>query len=161
LKADVVSASWAEWFNTNQKLLAAMRNAVDHGVVVSWFHYPHAYPGLLRPTFTYATGGEAGRQLGFADRFLTDPPGFHPVEIEAGLSGTAPQAAGIAALVKSVNPKLTPEQIETLIVQNATPIGGGILIPDVYKTLVAAVPAVAFSTPAVGHTDNIDLPFAK
>jgi subtilisin family serine protease len=46
------------------------------------------------------------------------------VEIEAGLSGTAPQAAGITALVKSINPKLAPRQIEELIAQNATPIGG-------------------------------------
>jgi serine/threonine protein kinase len=161
LKADVVSASWAQWFNTNEKLLAAVRNAVDHGVVVSWFHYPRAYPGLLRPTFAYAAGWDPGPQLGFADRFLTDPPGFHPVEIEAGLSGTAPQAAGIAALVKSVDAKLTPGQIEALIVQNATPIGGGILVPDVYNTLVAAAAAAAVSTTAVGRTDNIDLPFVN
>ncbi len=161
VNANVVSASWADWFNTNQNILAAVSNAVDHGVVVSWFHYPHAYPGLLRPTFTYPAGWDAEPRLGFADRFLTDPPGFHPVEIEAGLSGTAPQAAGIAALVKSVNPKLTPEQIEALIVQNATPIGGGILIPDVYKTLVAAAQPVVLNTPAARHTDNIDLPFVN
>ncbi len=161
VNADVVSASWADWFNTNQNILAAVSNVVDRGVVVSWFHYPHAYPGLLRPTFTYAAGWDTEPRLGFADRFLTDPPGFHPVEIEAGLSGTAPQAAGIAALVKSVNPKLTPKQIEALIVQNATPIGGGILIPDVWKTLVAAAPAVVFKTSAAGHTDNIDLPFVN
>jgi len=41
-------------------------------------------------------------------------------------------------LVRSVNHKLTPKQIEDLIVKNATPIGKGVLIPDVYKTLVAA-----------------------
>jgi subtilisin family serine protease len=50
-----------------------------------------------------------------------NPRGFHPVEIEAGLSGTAPHAAGLAALIKSVNADVTPQQIEELIVQNATP----------------------------------------
>ena len=135
-KADVATASWAEFFNTNERLLAAIRRAVDSGTVVSWFHYPESYPGVLRSRFAYAQWGES--PLGFSDRFLTDPPGFHPVEIEAGLSGTAPQAAGIAALVKSVNPKLTPKQIEDLIIQNSSPIGGGILIPDVYQIVVAA-----------------------
>jgi hypothetical protein len=136
LKADAMTASWAGWFGDNEDLQAAVRDAVDHGVAVSWFHYPKPYPGLLRSRFTYY--GWGGAHLGFADRFLTDPPGFHPVEIEAGLSGTAPQAAGIAALVKSINPKLTPKQIEELIVQNATPIGGGVQIPDAYQTVLAA-----------------------
>ncbi len=110
---------------------------VDHGAVLSWFHYPKAYPGLLRSRFIYWS--EAGAPLGFADRFLTDPPGFHPVEIEAGLSGTAPQAAGLAALVRSVNPQLTPKQVGELIVQNATPIGAGVLIADAHKTVQAAL----------------------
>jgi hypothetical protein len=136
-KADVITASWAGWFNTNQELLAAVRHAADSGVVVSWFHFPEAYPGVLRSSFTYAWWAE-GPCLGFADRFLTDPPGFHPVEIEAGLSGTAPQAAGLAALAKSVNPTLTPAQIEKLIFENSDPIGGNVLIPDAYRIVQAA-----------------------
>jgi hypothetical protein len=138
LKADAVSASWAGWFNQDEKLLAAIQRAVDHGVVVAWFHYPRSYPGLLRPSFTYAAGWGDGQRLGFADRFLTDPPGFHPVEIEAGLSGTAPQVAGIAALIKSVNAKLAPKDIEALIYEHATAIGGGVLIPDAHKAVLAA-----------------------
>jgi membrane-associated protease RseP (regulator of RpoE activity) len=137
LKAEVVSASWAGYFNTNAALVAAARDAVDHGAVLSWFHYPKVYPGLLRSRFVYWAW--EGASLGFADRFLTDPPGFHPVEIEAGLSGTAPQAAGLAALIKSVNPKLTPRQVEDLMVRNATPIGAGVLIPDAHKAVLAAL----------------------
>jgi hypothetical protein len=136
-KADVITASWAGWFNTNQELLAAVRKAADSGVVVSWFHFPEPHPGVLRSTFTYAWWEEEPR-LGFADRFLTDPPGFHPVEIEAGLSGTAPQAAGLAALAKSVNPTLTPAQIEKLIFENSDPIGANVLIPDAYRLVQAA-----------------------
>ena len=75
----------------------------------------------------------------FIDRFLTIPPGFYPVEAAAGLSSTAPQAAGVAALAKSVNPKLTPQQIERLIFENSTPIGNGkVRIPDAYKIVVTA-----------------------
>jgi subtilisin family serine protease len=136
-KADIVSASWAGFFSQNLKFIEAVRRAVNNGVVVSWFHYPQEYPGLLRSRFTYSGwGGE--RFIGFADRFLTDEPGFHPVEIEAGLSGTAPQAAGIAALAKSVNPKLNPREIEKLILNNSTPIGENIRIPDAYKIVLAA-----------------------
>jgi hypothetical protein len=86
----------------------------------------------------YGAGWAAEDKLGFADRFLVDPPGFHPVEIEAGLSATAPQAGGVAALVRSVNRKLTPAQVEQIIVQTATPIGSGILVPDAWKAVVAA-----------------------
>ena len=137
LKPDVVSASWAGYFNTNETLVAAARDVVDHGAVLSWFHYPNAHPGLIRSRFIY--GSETGAQLGFADRFLTDPPGFHPVEIEAGLSGTAPQAAGLAALVKSVNAQLTPQQVEELMVQTATPVGLGVLIPDAHQMVLVAM----------------------
>jgi membrane-associated protease RseP (regulator of RpoE activity) len=136
-KADVISASWAGWFNKNQELLTAVRKAADSGVVVSWFHFPQTHPGVLRSSFTYDWWNEQPC-LGFADRFLTDPPGFHPVEIEAGLSGTAPQAAGLAALAKSVNPTLTPAQVEKLIFENSDPIGGNVLIPDAYRIVQAA-----------------------
>ncbi len=136
-KADVISASWAGLFNKNEELLSALRYAVDGGVVASWFNYPESYPGLLRSRFTYSWW-ETERSIGFADRFLTDSPGFHPVEIEAGLSGTAPQAAGIAALVKSVNAELTPRQVEKLILENSTLIGSEILTPNVCRAVLAA-----------------------
>lgn len=136
-KADVVTASWSAQFNKNEDLLAAIHRVVDGGVAVSWFHFPQSYPGVLRPSFTYAWWEEDPR-LGFADRFLTDPPGFHPVEIEAGLSGTAPQAAGLAALVKSVNPTMTPAQIEKLIFENSDRIGPNISIPDAFRIVQAA-----------------------
>ncbi|MCH9001771.1 MAG: hypothetical protein IIC02_04285 [Planctomycetes bacterium] len=137
-KADAISASSMESLNDDTNLLAAIRRAVDRGVMVSWFHYPLRYPGVLRPSFTYLQTWRGEKAIGFADRFVTDPPGFHPVEIEAGLSGTAPQAAGIVALVRSVNSKLTPQEIETLIFENSTPIGQGIFIPDAHAIVSAA-----------------------
>ena len=136
-KADVISASWSGRFQEDQELLAAIHSAVAGGVCVSWFHYPQSDPSILRSSFTYAWW-EREPRLGFADRFLTDPPGFHPVEIEAGLSGTAPQAAGLAALVKSVNPQLSPAEIKQIMFENSDSIGGALLIPDAYRIVKAA-----------------------
>ena len=136
-KADVITASWSGRFQENEELLAAIQKAVAGGVTVSWFHYPQSDPNILRSSFTYAWWEQEPR-LGCADRFLTDPPGFHPVEIEAGLSGTAPQAAGLAALVKSVNPQLSPAEIKQIMFENSDSIGGAVLIPDAYRMVKAA-----------------------
>lgn len=136
-KADVISSSWSARLNRDAGLLAAIRKAADHGVVVSWFHYPGSYPGILRPYFVYGSWSKE-RRLGFSDRFLINPATFHPVEIEAGLSNSAPQAAGIAALVRSVNRALTPVQIEKLIFDNSDPVGETILIPDAFRIVQAA-----------------------
>jgi len=136
-KAHVISASWAGWLDRDQALLSTVRSAVDDDGVVSWFHYPHAYPGLLRSRSVYHQWGEP-QSLDFSDRCFLALPGFHPVKIEAGLSQTAPQAAGIAALARSCNPDLTPKEVDKLIRQNSTPIGRGIPIPDAYKTVLAA-----------------------
>lgn len=138
-KADVITASWSARFQDDEKLLAAIQNAAAGGVCVSWFHYPHSDPRILRSSFTYAWWAEEPC-LGFADRFLTDdPPGFHPVEIGAGLSGTAPQAAGLAALVRSVNPQLSPAEVKQIMFENSDPIGGAVLIPDAYRIVQAAL----------------------
>ena len=136
-EVDVISASWSGQFRVNHNLLDAIMDAVSSGVVVSWFHYPNSHAGVLRPRYLYAWM-QKGTGIGLSDRFLTDSPGFHPVEIEAGLSNTAPQAAGLAALAKSVNHKLTPEQICRIIWENSTPISDRIRIPDAYRIVLAA-----------------------
>ena len=136
-KLAIISSSWGGNFIDYPNVLTAIREAVDSGVVVSWFHYPNEYPGVIRSDIIFPSNSSE-RRLCFADRFLTDPAGFHPVEIEAGLSGTAPQAAGIAALIKSVNPQLSPKEIKDLIINNSTPIGKGIYIPDAYQSVLAA-----------------------
>ncbi len=136
-QADVITASWSGRFQKDEALLAAIQKATAGGVTVSWFHYPRPDPNILRSSFTYAWW-EREPRLGFADRFLTDPPGFRPVEIGAGLSGTAPQAAGLAALVKSVNPQLSPAEIKQIMFENSDPVGGAVLIPDAYRIVKAA-----------------------
>jgi len=41
-------------------------------------------------------------------------------------------------LAKSVNPALTPPQIEKLIFETSDPIGANVLIPDAYRIVQAA-----------------------
>ncbi|MBN2325603.1 MAG: hypothetical protein JXR73_00520 [Candidatus Omnitrophica bacterium] len=134
-QADVISASWAGWFNTDENVIQAIQDAVDRGVTVSWFHFPDAHPGVLRPSFNYSSHGEG---LGFFDRYMFGEWETWPVDLSCGLSNTAPQAAGIAALVRSVNPDLTPAGITDLIQRNSTPIGKQIFIPDAYEIVKQA-----------------------
>jgi hypothetical protein len=137
IKADVITSSWSGRFNKDKVLIDAIDQAVEQGVVVSWFHYPHEHPGILRTTFTYAWW-QQDKGIAVLDRFCPDKPGFHPAEIEAGLSPTAPQAAGLVALIKSVNKDLTPAQIEQIIYKNCDPISKNLWVPDAYKIVLAA-----------------------
>lgn len=136
-KADVITSSWSARFNTNQNLIQAIDHAVEQGVVVSWFHYPGEHPGVLKTIFPYAWWQEEKR-IAVLDRFCPGKPGFHPAEIEAGLSAAAPQAAGLAALAKSVNKELTPAQIKQIIYENSDSISGNLLVPDAYRIVLAA-----------------------
>jgi len=47
----------------------------------------------------------------------------HTYEIGSGTSFSAPYVAGVAALMLSANPNLTPTEIETILVQTANPQG--------------------------------------
>jgi len=67
-----------------------------------------------------------------------------------------------------VNPQLSPRQIERLMLDNATAIGGGILIPDAWQTVVAAKKAapgaaagplgVSGTGVAIGAADDTAVP---
>ena len=55
-----------------------------------------------------------------------DPASFlspHIYEVGSGTSFSAPYVAGVAALMLSANPNLTPAEIETILVQTANPEG--------------------------------------
>jgi len=85
----------------------------------------------------------------------------------AGTSMAAPHVAGLAALMLSKNPALTPDQIETLMKNNAKPLPGscsggcGTGIIDATKTLNAVTggggnvaPVANFSVTTSGLTAN-------
>ena len=84
----------------------------------------------------------------------------------AGTSMASPHVAGLAALMLAKNPSLTPDQIETLIKNNAKPLPGscsggcGTGIIDAAKTLAAVTgggnvaPVANFSVSTSGLTAN-------
>jgi subtilisin family serine protease len=80
-------------------------------------------PGTIEPpVLNYpAAGPPAGTSWGC----LSNPPGLqHAWYIQsAGTSAAAPHVAGVAALVKSANPGLTPSQIRTILQRTAEDIG--------------------------------------
>lgn len=75
----------------------------------------------------------------------------------AGTSMAAPHVAGLAALMLSKNASLTPDQIETLIKNNAKPLPGscsggcGTGIIDAAKTLAAVSGGGGSNTPPVAN----------
>jgi hypothetical protein len=60
------------------------------------------------------------------------------LSIEGPRASTPPRPRTETYGLKSVNAKLTPRQVEELMVQNATAIGQGLLIPDAYRAVLAA-----------------------
>ena len=70
-----------------------------------------------------APGGDVDKDPGVISTFKDDASGAF---ISKGIDGTSmacPHAAGVAALLLSVNPNLTPEQVENLLTSTAIDIG--------------------------------------
>jgi subtilisin family serine protease len=75
-----------------------------------------------------------------ADGMTVRTPGFNPF---FGTSAAAPHAAGIAALIKSARPSLTPAQIRDAMISTALDIQAAGIDRDSGYGLVMAPPAVA------------------
>jgi len=95
----------------------------------------------------------------------TTTQGAESYALYAGTSMATPHVAGLAALMLSKNPSLTPDQVETLIKNNAKPLPGtcsggcGTGIIDAAKTLAAVTggggnvaPTANFSVTTSGLT---------
>jgi hypothetical protein len=121
----------------------------------------------------FSSSGGAVRQkpdLTAADDVMTDVPGFQPF---AGTSAAAPHAAAIAALVKSLNPSLTPAQIRSVLTNAVLDImaagtdrdsGAGILMAPPALTLAKPFSdltkfsdSVSDSSPHLGDTVTVTL----
>jgi len=78
---------------------------------------------ILAPSGEYmgivATDDYGIYQIGDKERLLDDGYTFF-----SGTSASAPVVSGIVALMLSVNPNLTPEQVREIIISNAQKIGG-------------------------------------
>lgn len=115
------------------KLDEAVSRAVAAGVVVCFIHYPHA--GNLLPTGLFPRNGDDEREpdinvlqydytVVFAGEYQKaiegkSQRGYRPF---LSMSSTSPVTAAIVALMRSVNPGLTPSQIKEILMSTARPM---------------------------------------
>ena len=131
----------------DRNLRAAVGYAIAHGVVVvaaagndgattsgyTPYSYPAAFPGVI----SVAAAGANGRRAFFSDRnasVVLSAPGVNVVGAGPGGSylegsGTSPASAfvaGVAALIRSRYPRLSPVQVEQAVISSAAdrPAGG-------------------------------------
>jgi len=119
---DVITMSWRSFANTPD-VHKQIDRAIEDGIVVVWFHYQGDNEAVIRPGVTYRPWFE----VGIFDRFLDEDK---PVELAAGLSSTAPQVAGLAALILQHEPSLSPLEVKQRILSSAISLGNGIVIAD-------------------------------
>ncbi len=133
--------------SASRNMREAIANAIAHGVVVvasvgndgtagggfTRYSYPAAFTGVI----SVAAVGPAGQRASFSDRnssVVVSAPGVNVVGAGSGgdyisADGTSPAAAfvsGVAALIRSAYPRLTPVQVMQAIVTSTTrrPPGG-------------------------------------
>lgn len=119
---DVITSSAGPWPNTPQ-VHAAIDRAIEAGIVFVWFHYNGPNDAVIRPGFFWDPRWEVGA----FDRFFDSDK---PSDLEGGLSNTAPQIAGIAALILENEPDLSPLAVKQRILQTATVLPGGNSLAD-------------------------------
>jgi thermitase len=117
---------------------SAVDYAWSHGVVVvasagnnggDAIHYPAAHEHAIAVSGTTATDGWAGYIYGdFVDVAAPGSSVYSTFPTDSyrswgGTSMAAPHVSGLAALVLSMNPDLTPDQVRDLIEQNADDVG--------------------------------------
>lgn len=126
------------------------------------FYDPQGNP--FTPGNFLATGGIVRQKpdIAAADGVKTTVPGFNPF---FGTSAAAPHVAAIAALIKSYNPNLTPQQIRFALTNSALDIetsgfdrdaGWGIVMPAAALTLVPApLPTLVSSNLSGGNLNGV------
>src|SRR5262249_22591771 len=124
------------------------------------FYYPNGTP--ITPGNFSSTGGALWQkpEIAAADDVLTTVPG--DLSVFKGTSAAAPQAAGIAALLKCYNTNLTAAQIRNLLTSTALDItpptgvdrdsGYGIAMPTpALQIAPAPPPLITAVTPDSGY----------
>jgi len=136
--ADVINLSLGE-YNDSDYLHAAIKYAYDKGVVliaamgndgVPDPSYPAAYPEVIGVAANDETTETASFSNYGGHTSISAPgvaiPSTYPDRRYVALSGTsmaAPHVAGVAALIRSVNPKLTPDQVRKILEETADDLG--------------------------------------
>ncbi|WP_240738292.1 S8 family serine peptidase [Deinococcus fonticola] len=77
-----------------------------------------------------AHGGDSGQRLTLSSTLV--PSGV--MTPEGGTSLAAPHVTGVASLILSLRPKLSPAQVKNMLLLSASPFAGGRCDPDTRKT---------------------------
>lgn len=148
---DIVTYS-AQGFSpeARKRLDPAVERAVSAGVVVVFIHYPH--PLNLLPSWIGPRTGDDEREpdlnilqydysVVFADRYAAlmrgeDARGYRPF---LSISATAPVTAAMVALLKSLEPDLTPADCKRILQETSRPLTfegrTGPRVPDAYRAV--------------------------
>ncbi|WP_228472695.1 S8 family peptidase [Streptomyces cyaneochromogenes] len=171
--ADVISMSLgsSDWFNTysaeesaavDYALLAGvpvLASAGNSGDGLNSVSYPAGYAGVIAVAATQQNGTRAEFSTvhtyndvaapGVAITSATNNGGYKAVN---GTSPACALAAGVVALMKAKNPKLTPAQVNDVLIASANrPVGGGSALLG-YGQIDAAAAVKASSTPPADKT---------
>jgi len=138
----------------------AVERAVAAGVAVVFIHYPH--PLNLFPSWIGPGSGDDERDpdlnifhydytMVFADRYVAfmngDEDGRQGYRPFLSLSSTAPVTAGFIALLKSVDPTLTPADCKRILMQASRPMAyegmQGARVPDGFEAVRSVWAAAA------------------
>ncbi|MFX0187679.1 MAG: NosD domain-containing protein [Candidatus Hodarchaeota archaeon] len=141
--ADIISLSLGGYYDSST-LRVEIENAIDQGVMViaaagndgvNIPHYPAAYPDVIAVAATDQNDQRADFPGWWASNFgdwidISAPGAFIystiPGNGYAAYSGTSmacPHVAGLAALIMSKSPTITPSEIEELIIDRAVDLG--------------------------------------
>jgi hypothetical protein len=143
----------------------AVERALDAGVSVVFIHYPH--PRNLYPTWIGPRQGDAEREpdlnifhydytVVFTQRYRAlmtgegDSRGYRPF---LSASSSAPVTAAMVAFLKSLNPRLTPADCKSILMETSRPYTyeglTGKRVPDAYQAALRALEATG-ATPRSG-----------
>ena len=148
----VISTSMGPWADV-PKVREAIQKAVDSGITFSWFAYGEndkvSYEGVLSSSCIW--DHNSGPYV--LERFI-DKEGTMPENLSWGRSPTAPQVAGLAALIKAANTQISPKEIASLLKDNSFKFADGQYIPNMNKALSSFKPYYYFLYNSTKVNDN-------
>lgn len=141
LNVDVVSMSFAVWFNKDEKIQKAIKSLADSGIFVSWFWSSQVQENVFRSRGApiYWEEAEMGPDgVLMYDRFNDEY--YKEAYTKFSLSGTAPRLAGIIAQILEVNPELSGKEIKELLAKTGVKVSDDFIqgfntIPNVERLI--------------------------